>query len=74
MGGGGGVGAGGLAVIHTLCRLAVGRFSFVQGHAGPRLGLHVSIVHILENTGKPQTFFTLDKETEPNPVTPSNQL
>ncbi len=47
----------------TLCRLAVGGFSFVRGHAGPRLGLHVDAVHILENTGKPQTFFTQNTPT-----------
>ena len=38
----------------TLCRLTVGGFGFVRGHAGPRLGLHVNAVHILENTGKKQ--------------------
>lgn len=43
----------------TLCRLAVGGFGFVRGHAGPRLGLHVNAVHILENRGKPRTVFTV---------------
>lgn len=41
----------------TLCRLAVGGFSFIRGHAGPGLGLHVNAVHILENTGN--FFFSL---------------
>lgn len=38
----------------TLCRLAVGGFSFVRGHAGPRLGLHINTVYILENTRRSQ--------------------
>lgn len=37
----------------TLCRLAVGGFSFVRRQAGPGLGLRGNAVHILENTGKP---------------------
>lgn len=33
----------------TLCGLAVLDFRLLRGQTGPRLGLHISLVHILEN-------------------------